>query len=97
MKRLYTIFCIMILFTLTISCTSANNHVIINATEEVITNNVKSAVLIEPESGEILFEKNQNARLPVASMVKLMTILITCEEISSGNLTLETKIKTNFI
>ena len=73
MKRLYTIFCIMILFALTISCASPNNHVIINATEEVITNNVKSAVLIEPESGEILFEKNQNARLPVASMVKLMT------------------------
>ena len=62
--------------------------------EVEIATSAKSAVIVDYNSGEVIFEKNIEARLPVASMVKLMTILLTCEEINNGNLSLDTKIRT---
>lgn len=55
----------------------------------------KSACLVDYASGDVLFEKNSEAHLPVASMVKMMTILLTLEEIENGNLTEETMITTS--
>lgn len=54
----------------------------------------KSAILMEYDSGEILFSKEDMKHLPVASMVKMMTILIALEELEEGNITLDTKITT---
>lgn len=49
----------------------------------------KAAILIEQETGQVLFEQNADERLPVASVTKIMTLLITAQEINSGNLTFE--------
>lgn len=54
----------------------------------------KSACLVDYCSGSVLYEKNSAQHLPIASMVKMMTILLTLEEIESGNLTEETLIAT---
>lgn len=54
----------------------------------------KSAILMEYDSGEVLFAKDEGKHLPVASMVKMMTILIALEELQEGNVTLGTKITT---
>jgi len=43
-----------------------------------------SAILIEPESGQIIFEKNADEKRPVASIVKMMTILLALEAMESG-------------
>ena len=94
MKKLNTIICVLILFVLTISCVLNSKSIVVADENNIVSNGVKSAVLIESESGDILFEKNLDARLPVASMVKLMTILLTCEEIQNGKLSLDTKILT---
>lgn len=55
----------------------------------------KSAVLMDYGSKEILLEKNSHDKMPVASMVKMMTILLTVEEIESGNLSLTDMITTS--
>lgn len=47
-----------------------------------------SAILIDYNSGDVLFEQNADDKVPVASIVKLMTILLTFEEIEKGNLSL---------
>ena len=39
----------------------------------------KSAVLINAETGEVYFEKNADARLPMASTTKIMTALVAIE------------------
>lgn len=39
----------------------------------------KSAVLIEAESGEIIFSKNADERMPMASTTKIMTALVAIE------------------
>lgn len=47
-----------------------------------------SAMLLEPESGQIIFEVNADEKRPVASVVKIMTILLTVEAEEAGRLSL---------
>ncbi len=52
----------------------------------------KAAILMEASSGKILFEHNKDEKLAMASITKLMPVLITMEKIDAGELTLETPI-----
>lgn len=45
-----------------------------------------SAVLMEKETGTVLFEKNAHEKLEPASVTKVMTILLVMEAIASGSL-----------
>ncbi len=45
-----------------------------------------SAILMDFASGEVIFEKNPDQKLPLASVTKIMTMLIAMEEIDSGNM-----------
>ena len=58
-----------------------------------IVNNVKSAILIERDTGKVLYEKNGNEELPPASMTKIMTMLLIMEAIDQGKLTWSEKIR----
>ncbi|MDO4546467.1 MAG: D-alanyl-D-alanine carboxypeptidase family protein [Clostridia bacterium] len=49
------------------------------AVAEDIDIDAKGAVLIEAGSGRVLYGKNENERLPVASTTKIMTALLTLE------------------
>ena len=52
----------------------------------------KSMVLMEASSGKILYEYNSHQSLPPASVTKIMTMLLICEAIDRGELTLDTEI-----
>lgn len=54
----------------------------------------KSAILVDFDSGNVLFEQNADEKVQVASIVKLMTTLLTFEEIDAGRLTLSEKLTT---
>lgn len=41
--------------------------------------NSKSAILIDADSQEILYQKNANAKIPVASLTKIMTAIVVLE------------------
>ena len=47
------------------------------------------AILIEKETGNILFAKDEHKQLPPASVTKVMTLLLVVEAINSGKITLE--------
>ncbi len=49
----------------------------------------KSAVLMEAETGRILYEQNADEALPPASVTKVMTLLLAMEAIEKGNITLD--------
>ncbi len=49
-----------------------------------------SALLMEKETGTVLFSKDEHAKLEPASVTKIMTILLTMEAIDSGALTYDT-------
>lgn len=48
-----------------------------------------SAILMEAETGAILYEQNSDKALPPASVTKIMTLLLTMEAIDNGTLRLE--------
>jgi len=50
--------------------------------------NSKAAVVIEGSTGEILFEKNKDEELMLASVTKVMTLLLIFEELKSGKISL---------
>ena len=52
----------------------------------------KSACLIDKRTGELLYGQREDDEFPIASMVKIMTALITFEEIEKGNLSFDEKI-----
>ena len=51
-----------------------------------------SALLMEKETGTVLFSKDEHAKLEPASVTKVMTILLTMEAIDSGQLSYDTVI-----
>lgn len=51
-----------------------------------------AAFVIEPTTKRVLFEENAHIPLPTASMAKMLTALITMEEIQQGRLTLDTPV-----
>lgn len=53
-----------------------------------ISVNCKSALLMEASSGQVIFEKNADEKRPVASIVKMMTILMCIEAVESGRVSL---------
>jgi len=48
-----------------------------------------SAILVEPQSGQIIFEQYADDMRPVASVTKLMTILLALEAVDSGRASME--------
>ncbi len=49
---------------------------------------VRASLLMEYSSGEIIYSDNENQRLPIASVTKIMSILLTVEAIDSGKISL---------
>ena len=51
-----------------------------------------SLLLLEADSGQVIFELNADEERPVASVTKLMTILLLLEMLDEGTLTLEEEV-----
>ena len=60
--------------------------------EETLLSNAKSGMLIEATTGEILYEKNKDEKVAVASMTKMVAQIIILENIEKGNLSWDEKI-----
>lgn len=63
-----------------------------NPKEAVITTSAKSVYLTDAGLNEEIYEHNSDERYPIASMVKIMTLLLAFEEIDAGNMALDEKI-----
>lgn len=48
-----------------------------------------AAVLIAQDTGDLLYQKNPDARVPIASITKVMTLLLTFEAIDAGKVSLD--------
>lgn len=85
MKKLILLVCLVFL------CATP---VVANAENEAsgITTSAKSAYLVDSGLNEVIYENNANERYPIASMVKIMTLLLAFEEVDSGNVQIDEKI-----
>ena len=61
-----------------------------SAVGTVLDIKAKSAVLLEPNTGKILYEQNADEPLPPASITKIMSLLLVMEALDRGDFTLET-------
>ena len=52
----------------------------------------RAACLIDQQTGTLLYEKNADQQMPIASITKVMTLLLTFEAIHDGRLTLDTPV-----
>ncbi|WP_070121590.1 D-alanyl-D-alanine carboxypeptidase family protein [Bacillus marinisedimentorum] len=60
-----------------------------------LADNAESAVLMERDSGKIMFEKNADKELPPASMTKIMTMLLVMEAMENGELKMDETVRTS--
>lgn len=49
----------------------------------------RAAILIDQESGTVLYEKEADTQMPIASITKVMTLLLVMEGLEAGRFTLE--------
>lgn len=55
----------------------------------------RSAILLDADTGTIIYEKNSHDKLPPASITKIMTMLLTMEAIEDGRLKMTDKVRTS--
>lgn len=54
-----------------------------------LTPNAKSAILMDVDTGTIIYEKNIHERMPPASITKIMTLLLVMEALDQNKITLD--------
>ncbi|WP_462405375.1 D-alanyl-D-alanine carboxypeptidase family protein [Gracilibacillus sp. Marseille-QA3620] len=57
--------------------------------------NAKSAILIEMNTGSVIYEKNKDEQLSPASMTKIMTMLLIMEALDKKQITMDEKVRTS--
>ncbi|MDR2008610.1 MAG: D-alanyl-D-alanine carboxypeptidase [Alphaproteobacteria bacterium] len=81
---IFVLFCLLFFFTL-----GGKSYAFFFKSED----RVKSYVVIDYNTGEVLSESNSSERMYPASLTKLMTLFILFDKLDDGSLTLDTKIK----
>lgn len=93
MRKNFSIFFIAIAFVLSfsvffsytmVSRAFADNK--ISAKSEEVKSLSKSSVLVDADSGTVLNAHNENAAYPIASMCKIMTLLLCFESVDNGDM-----------
>lgn len=70
------------------------NRLLAAAPEETnLAPNSRSAILMDADSGAILFEKNSHEKMPPASVTKVMTMLLIMEAINTGKIKWTDKVR----
>ncbi|MGM0437630.1 MAG: D-alanyl-D-alanine carboxypeptidase family protein, partial [Bacillota bacterium] len=85
MKKIIT------LLLIVISLVALTNYNVVKASDFGVS--VNSAILLEAETGEVIFEKNADKRVPPASITKIMTLLLAMEAVEDGKLNLDEEIE----
>lgn len=63
-----------------------------NEPKSIFELKAKSAILMDAESGQVLFEKNSHEKLLPASITKIMSLILIMEAIDSGRIKLTDKV-----
>lgn len=55
--------------------------------------NVRSAIVVDVKTGRVLFEQNADARIPPASLTKIMSMLVALDKVSARKVSLKDKVR----
>lgn len=82
MKKIFVLFLSLVLVLCVFITKSGGNIAVASTVFDNMSS--KSYILVDKDSGEVIVEKNSQQKLPVASICKLMTSLITLEKLDAG-------------
>ena len=63
--------------------------------EDALELSAKTAIIMEAETGKVLYEKEADQALPPASVTKVMTLLLIFDALDDGKITLEDEVTTS--
>ncbi len=86
MKKILVLFLIVI--TLAFPALAARNDIAAVSSGVELALTGESACLMEASTGEVVYEKNADEKLEPASVTKIMSLLLICEALDNGTLTL---------
>ncbi|MBE7081042.1 MAG: D-alanyl-D-alanine carboxypeptidase [Clostridiales bacterium] len=93
MKKLYSVIFILLAFILSVGYFNGlYSYNALADTEVTLSVKSKSAYLMDYKTKTVIYEKNELERLPIASMCKVMTLLLCFDEIEKGNLSYDEKV-----
>ncbi|MBR3161445.1 MAG: D-alanyl-D-alanine carboxypeptidase [Bacilli bacterium] len=95
MKKIILLLVILFSFIGIVKSENVNSSVNQDKDDGGLAKEARSAVMMEASTGKIIFEKNANEKLAMASMTKMMTLLIIMENIKNGNLKWDEKVVTS--
>lgn len=75
-----------IILSLFLCITPISTWAVTDSEETSLLENAKSGILVEASTGEILYEKNKDEIVSIASLTKMVAQIIILENIESGNL-----------
>lgn len=93
MKRFLIVFAALFLWISSMSSLAFAEEKQKDGTKSELADEAKSAVLIERDTGAVLYDKNSHERLPPASMTKIMTMILIMEAIQEGRLHWNDKVR----
>ena len=87
----FFIFLSMILLLGTLTIKVKSKTIVANA---ITTNEFKSesVFLIEEKTGKVLYSKNENKKMPIASMTKIMTLLVCYDNLNNNKISLDEEV-----
>ena len=77
---------IIIIFMLSIMIIPFNVFAVTSQENSSLLENAKSGILVEASTGEILYEKNKDEKVSIASLTKMVAQIIILENIENGSL-----------
>ena len=91
MRKIYSVIFILLAFIITIGCFSSNTKKSAFAEQlgtPIIECKSKSAYLIDAATETVIFSQNENEKVPIASMCKIMTLLLCFDSLDSEEISL---------
>jgi D-alanyl-D-alanine carboxypeptidase (penicillin-binding protein 5/6) len=91
MKKRFSVIFILLAFIITVGCFSGYTKPKVFADDELSVLS-KSAYLMDEHSKTVVFSSNEEKRLPIASMCKIMTLLLCFDALNSGEIKIDEQI-----
>ena len=90
LKRIF-VFCLCTVMTLN----SISMYLLIPAKGGTLEITSASAILMEASTGEVIFEKNPDEKMPPASITKIMTLILIFEALDRGDIKIDEMVTTS--
>ncbi len=91
MKKKFSVIFILLAFMMTIGCLSNFTNRTVFA-DTIINVKSKSAYLMDASTGTVIYSNNEEQKLPIASMCKIMTLLLCFEAQDNSEITVDEQI-----